>query len=99
MAYAVTEQEEQGVSASLGTVNGESKNHVRFLDITIRVGSPKLDNYHVVQGERPRFTPGAVIPLEQGPDAIRRRVWLETARPYRLASRRLIEIKSNEQVK
>jgi TldD protein len=99
MAYAVTEEEEQGVSARFGTVNGESKNHVRYLDITIRVGSPKLDNYHVVQGERPRFTPGAVIPLDDVPDAIRRRVWLETDRTYRLASRRLIEIKSNEQVK
>lgn len=99
MAYTVTEEVEQGVSARFGTVNGESKNHVRFLDITIRVGSPKLDNYHVVQGERPRFTPGAVIPLDDVPDAIRRRVWLETDRTYRLASRRLIEIKSNEQVK
>jgi TldD protein len=99
MAYAVTDEEEQGVSARFGTVNGERKNHVRFLDITIRVGTPKLDNYHVVQGERPRFTPGAVIPLDDVPDAIRRRVWLETDRTYRLASRRLIEIKSNEQVK
>jgi len=99
MAYAVTEEEEQGVSASLGTVHGESKNRVRYLDVTIRVGTPKLDNYHVVEGQRPRFTPGAVIPLDDVPDAIRRRVWLETDRTYRLASRRLIEIKSNEQVK
>ena len=99
MAYSVTEEEDQGVSASSGTVNGENRNHVRFLDVTIRVGSPKLDNYHVVQGQRPRFTPGAVIPLDDVPDAIRRRVWLETDRTYRLASRRLIEIKSNEQVK
>jgi TldD protein len=99
MAYTVTEEETQGVSASFGTVNGESKNHVRFLDITIRVGSPKLDNYRLIQGQRPRFTPGAVLPIEDVPDAIRRRVWLETDRTYRLASRRLIEIKSNEEVK
>jgi TldD protein len=99
MAYTVTEEEDQGVSARFGTLNGESKNHVRFLDITIRVGSPKLDSYHVVQGQRARFTPGAVLPLDDVPDAIRRRVWLETDRTYRLASRRLIEIKSNEQVK
>ena len=99
MAYTVTEEEAQGVIARFGTVSGESKNHVRFLDITIRVGTPKLDNYHVVQGQRPRFTPGAVLPLDDVPDAIRRRVWLETDRTYRLASRRLIEIKSNEEVK
>jgi len=99
MAYTVTEEESQGVSASFGTVNGERRNKERFLDVTIRVGSPKLDNYHVVQGQRPRFTPGSVLPLDDVPDAIRRRVWLETDRTYRLAARRLIEIKSNEQVK
>ncbi len=99
MAYTVTEEESQGVAASFGTVNGESRNHARYLDITIRVGSPKLDNYHVVEGQRPRFTPGAILPLDDVPDAIRRRVWLETDRTYRLAARRLIEIKSNEQVK
>jgi len=33
------------------------------------------------------------------PEAIRRRVWLETDRTYKLAARRLIEIKSNEEVK
>jgi len=99
MAYTVTEEESQGVAASFGTVNGQSRNHARYLDITIRVGSPKLDNYHVVEGQRARFTPGAILPLDDVPDAIRRRVWLETDRTYRLAARRLIEIKSNEQVK
>ncbi len=33
------------------------------------------------------------------PDAIRRRVWLDTDRTYKLAARRLIEIKSNQEVK
>ncbi len=99
MAYTVTEEETQGVSASFGTVNGENKNHARFLDITIRVGSPKLDNYRMIQGQRPRFTPGAILPIDDVPDAIRRRVWMETDRTYRLAARRLIEIKSNDQVR
>lgn len=99
MAYTVTEEEEQGVSASFGTVNGENRNRLRLLDITIRVGSPKLDNYHVVQGQRPQFTPGAIMPLDDVPDAIRRKVWQETDRTYRLAARRLIEIKSNAEVK
>lgn len=99
MAYTVTEEEEQGVSASFGTVNGETKNHLRLLDITIRVGSPRLDNYHIIEGQRPHFTPGAVIPLDDVPDAIRRRVWQETDQTYRLAARRFIEIKSNAQVR
>jgi TldD protein len=99
MSYSVTEEESQSVGASFGAISSENKSRVRYLDITIRVGSPKLDNYHVVQGNRPRFTPGAVLPIDDVPAAIRRKVWLETDRTYRLAARRLIEIQSNEQVK
>jgi len=40
-----------------------------------------------------------VVPLDDVPDAIRRRVWLDTDRTYKLAARRLIEIKSNQEVK
>ena len=99
MAYEVTEEESQVISASLGTLTAVRKGHTRSLDITVRVGSPKLDNYHMVRGERARFTPGAILPLDDVPDAIRRRVWLETDRTYRAAARRLIEIKSNAEVK
>ncbi len=99
MAYTVTEDENQIISASLGTLTTQRKGHLRYLDVTIRAGSPKLDNYHVVNGQRSRFTSGAIIPLDDVPDAVRQRVWLETDRTYRLAARRLIEIKSNAQSK
>jgi predicted Zn-dependent protease len=99
MAYEVTEEESQVVNASLGAINSAGKSHNRYLDITIRVGSPKLDNYHILRGQRARFTPGAILPLDDVPDAIRRRVWLDTDNTYRAAARRLIEIKSDEQVK
>ena len=99
MAYEVTEDESQVISAGSGTLTAMRKGHSRSLDITVRVGSPKLDNYHIVRGQRARFTPGATLPLDDVPDAIRRRVWMETDRTYRAAARRLIEIKSNEQVK
>ena len=46
----------------------------------MRVGSPKLDNYHIVRGERPRFTSGAPLPIEDVPGAIRQRLWLDTDR-------------------
>ena len=83
----------------MGTLTSQGKNHLRYLDITLRVGSPQLDNYHAVNGQRGRFTRGDVLPLDDVPDAIRRRVWLDTDRTYRLASRRLIEIKSNQETK
>jgi TldD protein len=99
LSYTVTEEESQVVTASFGTLTNRSKGQVRYLDITVRVGSPKLDNYHVTKGERVRFTPGAIVPLDDVADAIRRRAWLETDAAYRRAARQLIEIKSNAQSK
>jgi len=95
MSYTVTDLESQIMSFSLGVTNDQTKGHIRYLDITVRVGSPKLDNYHASSGQRIRFTPGAIVPLDDVPDALRRKIWLETDRTYRLASRRFVEIKSN----
>ena len=99
MAYEVTDEESQAIAASLGSITGNNKAHHRFLDITIRLGSPKMDNYHALQGQRPRFTPGVLIPLDDVPNSIRRALWLSTDRTYRVAARRLIEIKSNVQTR
>lgn len=99
MAYEVTDQQSQAISAAMGSLIANNKSHRRILDITIRVGSPKLDNYHMVRGQHVRFTPGATFPLDNVPNAIRQVVWINTDRTYRAAARRLIEIKSNEQTR
>ena len=99
MGYEVTEDETQAISASMGSLISNTKSHHRYLDVTVRVGSPKLDNYHELRGQRPRFTPGAAIPLDDVPNAIRRFVWLNTDRTYRAAARRLIEIRSSVQTR
>jgi TldD protein len=99
MGYEVTEEDTQVITAAMGSIIGNNKSQRRFLDITIRVGTPSLDNYHVVGGQRARFTPGSPVPLDDVPNAIRRTVWLATDRTYRAAARRLIEIKSNAQTR
>ena len=99
MAYAVTEEETEVIAATGGVLQSKSHGKTRYLDITIRVGSPKLDNYHVLRGQRGRFTSGASLPLDDVPAALRQRLWIETDRTYRRAAQRLIEIKSNAQVK
>ena len=98
MAYEVTEEEGQAINASMGALESKRGSHRRTLDVTVRVGSPKLDNYHMVRGERARFTPGAPLPLNDAPDAIRHSLWLNTDRTYRLAAQRLIQIKTSQQV-
>jgi predicted Zn-dependent protease len=99
MDYTVTDEESQSLSATFGAIESRKKDHLRYLDVTLRVGTAQLDNYHSVNGQRGRFTNGEILPLDDVPSAIRRLVWLDTDRTYKLAARRLIEIKSDQQVK
>ncbi len=99
LSYEVTEQEYRSVTGTLGTVEGTSNGKNRVLDVSVRVGAPKLDNYHRVRGERVQFTSGALISYEDNVNAIKRRLWLDTDRAYRAAAERLIRIKTNTQVK
>ena len=100
VSYEVTETEYESVSASLGAVEATNGGKGRMLDVSVRVGSPALDNYHQVRGAAPaRFTSGAPLTFEDSPNAIKQRLWLETDRAYRGAAERLIRIKTNTQVK
>jgi predicted Zn-dependent protease len=99
MSYEITEQDYHVISTALGAVTSNSGGKGRNLDVSIRVGTPKLDNYHRVRGDRAQFTSGASVSIDDDPLAIRRRLWLETDRAYRAAAERLIKIKTNTQVK
>jgi predicted Zn-dependent protease len=99
ISYSVTDQEVHSISATLGAVQADTTDRARVLDITVRVGTPQLDNYHALQGERPRFTPGVFVSLDDNPNALQRRIWLDTDRTYRNAAQRLIRIRTNKEVK
>jgi TldD protein len=99
LSYEVTEEDYHGVSATLGAIAANGHGKSRRLDVCVRVGSPKLDNYHRVRGERTQFTSGALLTFEDQPVSIKQRIWLETDRAYRLAAERLIKIRTNSEVK
>jgi TldD protein len=99
LSYEITEQEFRSVTGTLGTVDGTNAGKSRALDVSIRVGSPKLDNYHRVRNDRGQFTSGAIVSFEDNVNSIKRRLWLETDRAYRAAAERLIRIKTNTQVR
>jgi predicted Zn-dependent protease len=99
MSYEVTEQEFRSVSGMLGAITATDGGKNRLLDVSVRVGSPQLDNYHRVRGDRGQFTSGASLTYEDNVNSIKRRLWLETDRAYRTAAERLIRIKTNTQVK
>ena len=91
LSYEVTEQSFNGVAATLGALTSDAHGKSRRLDVCVRVGSPKLDNYHRVRGERAQFTSGAALTFEDQPASIKQRIWLETDRAYRLAVPMAIE--------
>ena len=98
LSYEVTEQSFHGVAATLGALTSDAQGKSRRLDVCVRVGSSKLDNYHRVRGERAQFTSGAALTFEDQPASIKQRIWLETDRAYRLAAERLIKIRTNSEV-
>ena len=99
LSYEVTEQAFDAIGASLGAITNENHSHNRYLDTTLRVGTPELDNYHRVRGDRVQFTSGANVVVDDNANAVRQRIWLETDRVYRTAAERLIKIRTNQQVK
>ena len=98
LSYEITDQDFRSISGSLGTISTVNNSSDRILDVSVRVGSPKLDNYHQVRGDRGQFTSGALLAVENDPNAIKQRLWQETDRAYRSAAERLIRIKTNAQV-
>src|SRR6185437_1533241 len=98
MAYEVTDEQAESASASLGALADASSRHIRGLDTTIRIGSPGFDNYHPYKGSRVRFTSFTPLSLDDNPNQIRRAIWSESDRVYRLASRRFLQLKTDEQL-
>lgn len=98
MAYSITEQQYAVASASFGAITTRNRSASRNLDVTVRVGNPKLDNYRRTGRDRILFTSGTPVAIEDSSAAIKRRLWLDTDRTYRLAAERLIKIRTDSQV-
>jgi TldD protein len=99
LSYEVTEVESRVVSATFGALQSDDHGHNRFLDVSVRVGTPQLDNYHRVRGDAGQFTSGMQVSLDNEPAAIKHSLWSETDRAYRAAAERLIKIQTNREVK
>ncbi len=99
MGYEVTESESEALDAAGGSIDGENHGHVRELDVTVRTGDPKFDNYRRVGQDQPRFTTGSLIPLDDNPEAIKHALWLNTDRVYKGSAQRLIRLKSDDRLR
>lgn len=94
ISYRVTDSEGGVISAAMGAVAQKSQSRRRLLDVSVRVGSPRMDNFHLLKGERPRFTASTALPVEDSPAAIARLAWRQTDRAWRAAAQRLLQIES-----
>ncbi len=99
MGYEATDADANVLVASDGAITAETHRQGRLLDITVRVGTPKFDNYRRTNGQIPRFTVTTPLPLGDDEAAIRRSAWLSTDRVYRNASQRLIQLKADEKLR
>ncbi len=98
MAYEVTDDQTDSLSASLGALLHNLHNHRRGLDTTVRAGSAQFDNYHPYKGSQMRFTLLTPLSLDNNPNQIRRALWSQSDRVYRLASQRLLQLRTDEEL-
>jgi len=103
ISYEISEQQTYSLSATLGALVTNTQSHSRLLDVTVRVGDYKLDNYHRLRGQAGFGGTGGggalTISMDNDPDSIKASLWAHTDRKYKLAAQRLIRIKTNRAVK
>ena len=100
LGYTITDTQRVDVSGSNGALLNSSQNRNRWLEVAVRTGTYNLDDTHKV-GERQmdRGSPGVAVPVDDDPEVLRRAVWLETDKQYRIAEEALIKIKTGKEVK
>jgi len=96
LSYTVYDQDQIVIAASYGGILSNATNRRRSADVTMRVGSPQLDNTHG-QSRGSGMTSGT-LPLNDDPDAEARVLWELTDRAYKRAAPAYLNVKTNTAV-
>lgn len=96
VSYEVYDQRSLTVAGAYGTIVTSAAGNHRWADVTMRVGTPSLDNTHNENRES-GITSGA-LPLMNDRDAIARSLWELTNREYRRATPALAKVLTNNSV-
>src|SRR5215467_11919509 len=97
LGYTVYDQDFVVLAGAYGSVFGSNNVHRRFADVTMRVGSPDLDNTHG-QSRSSGVTSGT-LPVGNDSDAIARVLWELTDREYKRAVPSLMNVRTNTAVR
>jgi len=96
LSYTVYDQDQILIAASYGGLLSDAGERRRTADVTMRVGTPELDNTHG-QSRQSGMTSGP-LPLNDDSDAIARSLWELTDRAYKRAAPSYLNVKTNTAV-
>jgi len=97
ISYTVNDQDLVVLIGSYGSLLTNAGLRRRQADVTMRVGTPALDNTHG-QSRSSGMTSGS-LPLGDDPDAIARVLWDLTDREYKRAAPAFLNVKTNTAVR
>jgi TldD protein len=97
LSYTVYDQDFVVLAGAYGSLLGDTTAKRRFADVTMRVGTPDLDNTHG-QSRSSGVTSGT-LPLGNDQDAIARVLWELTDREYKRAAPALLNVRTNTAVR
>jgi TldD protein len=96
ISYEVYDQRTLTVAGTYGTLLTSNLGNHRWADVTMRVGTPDLDNTH--NENRESGISSGALPLTSDRDAIARTLWELTNREYRRASPAYAKVVTNNSV-
>jgi len=96
LSYSVQDQSAAFAIGSEGGLLTSTIARRRSADVTIRIGTPALDNAH--EENRASAISSGTLPLEDDRNAIARVLWRLTADEYRKATRAFANVKTGTQV-
>jgi TldD protein len=96
LSYEVYDQRSLMVSGTYGTIVTSNMGNHRWADVTMRVGSPAMDNTH--NENRDSGISSGALPLADDRDAIARTLWELTDREYRRATPAYAKVMTNNSV-
>ena len=97
LSYTVNDQDIVVLIGSYGSLLTDAGLRRRQADVTMRVGTPVLDNTHG-QSRSSGMTSGS-LPLDDDPDAVARVLWELTDREYKRAAPAYLNVKTNTAVR
>ncbi|MFY9584485.1 MAG: metallopeptidase TldD-related protein [Candidatus Acidiferrales bacterium] len=97
ISYSVFDQDALVIASSYGSLLNSFGGHRRSADVTMRVGSPALDNTH--EGNRPSGMTSGSLPVGGDADAIARVLWQLTNREYKRAAPAFLNAKTSAAVR